>query len=295
MTTTPLPFEREDSGPGEGVVTITLEQPERPFVVLDQAFLRRLSATLDAIGTDMKGLVIASASERVFVAGADLQEINSLSDKELDAYIEFGQQTLGRIASLPCTTVAAMNGAALGGGLELALHCDVLLGVNPPAGGKPYMIGLPEAGLGLCPGWGGTQTLPSRIDAQAAISMTCAGKPMSVGEALERGLLETLCESRDALLAEARKRAAAPKTRPAHARCIADADVREGVRTALDAVRASLPGTLASEGVVESIETGLSAGWQAGLNKERESLVRLRSTPAAQDALKAFFERSSRK
>ena len=157
-------WQRGDSG----VVVMTLEQADRPVVVLDSALLESIDKALDEIGTDLKGFVLTSSS-RVFVAGANLEEIMSLDDAALDQYLKFGSRVYGRIANLPCPSVAAINGATLGGGLELAMHCDTLIAMMPQARedgkpAKPYHIGLPEAGLCICPGWGGTNMLPARID-----------------------------------------------------------------------------------------------------------------------------------
>jgi len=290
MSVTPLPFERDDSGATPGVVTITLEQEGRPVVVMDRALLGRLEATLDAIGTDLDGLVIASGAERAFVAGADLREIDSLSDEDLDAYLAFGQRTLGRIAAMECSTVAAIHGAALGGGLELAMHCDVLLGLRSPEGGRPYPVGLPEAGLGLCPGWGGSNLLPARMDPARAIRMTCEGKPMTSDEAADAGLLGELADDREALLRLAQEHAARPKGRPGP-RSVAQDDVASGVRGALEAVRGDLPNTKAARAVVECVEAGLAKGWPAALETERARLIALRNTDEAKEALRAFFDK----
>ncbi len=164
-----------------GVVTVWLEQPERPVVVLDRSLIERIDATLDLLQAEMAGFVLASRCSRVFVAGADLVEIDGLSDSELDEYLTLGQRVYGRIADLPCTTVAAVTGATLGGGLEIAMHCDELVGLEPAADAKPYLVGLPEAGLGLCPGWGGANMLPARIEAETAIELTASGKPLKIG------------------------------------------------------------------------------------------------------------------
>ncbi|MFG0273744.1 MAG: enoyl-CoA hydratase/isomerase family protein [Phycisphaerales bacterium] len=290
MRVTPLPFEREDSGETPGVVTLTLEQPGKPVVVLDSDLLKRIDATLDEIGTDIAGFVLASASERVFVAGANLVEIDGLSDPELHEYLEFGARVYGRIADLPCTTVAAINGAALGGGLEIAMHCDVLVGLRTPEGGKPYPVGLPEAGLGLCPGWGGTALLPARIDPEQAIRMTCTGKPMTSDQAADAGLLGELADDRAGLLALAKRIAARPKSGPGP-RSIAQNDVGSGVRSTLERIRADLPQTKAAAAVVECIEAGLNSGWQAALECERRNLVSIRHTPEAREALEAFFNK----
>jgi len=253
-----LPFVRDDSG----VATLTLKQGDRPVIVMDWDLLRAIDAVMDEaekLGSDLKGFVLASAG-RVFVAGANLQQIMSLSDSELDEYIAFGQQVCSRIAKLPCPSVAAINGAALGGGLEIALHCDVLLGARPatPEPGKdakPYLVGLPEASLSICPGWGGSNTLPARMDPAQAIRRAC--------------------EVRD------------------HPPFVGYEAMRERVRSGLEGVRSELPDTQAARAVTACIEAGLEGGWRAGLDAEREHLVRLRATKEAQDAIKAFFDRGA--
>src|SRR5439155_140292 len=99
---------------------------------------------------------------------------------------------------------AAINGAALGGGLELAMHCDGLMGAPPAArdgqAGKPYPVGLPEAGLGLCPGWGGTNLLPARMEAGEAIRRTASGQTMMFDEAVAAGLFDRVAPAPEKLI-----------------------------------------------------------------------------------------------
>lgn len=295
MSQTPLAIERDASGPGLPVVTLTLDQPGRKVLVLDRALLASIDAALNKIGTDLRGFVLASAS-RVFVAGADLREIDALDDAELDAYLAFGQRVFARIAALPCTTVAAINGAALGGGLELAMHCDVLLALRPADPAKPYQIGLPEASLGLCPGWGGTNLLPARVEPGLAVTLTASGKPISVEEAHKHGLISDLFDAPESLIADARRRAREPKparARPDEPLNLSEPAVRGRVAAAMQRVEPGLPDTDASRGVAECVREGLRAGWRASLEAERRTLVRLRSTDAARTALKAFFDRTA--
>ena len=175
-----LPLHRETVGPFAGMVVLRLEQPGKPVIVLDQELIQRLEATIKSLPKDIRGLVLASASDRVFVAGADLKAISEWDDSQLLRYLEYAAGVFGLLPYLPFPTVAAINGAALGGGLELAMHCDGLIAA-PPAPrdgqpGKPYPVGLPESGLGLCPGWGGTNLLPARMDAAEAIRRTASGR-----------------------------------------------------------------------------------------------------------------------
>ena len=280
-----------------GVVTVWLEQPERPVVVLDRHLIQRLDAALDALPAGAAGVVLASRCERVFVAGADLVEIDGLSDAELDEYLTLGQRVFGRLAELPCTTVAAVTGATLGGGLEIAMHCDELVALDPGAEGKPYPVGLPEAGLGICPGWGGANMLPARIEPGRAIELTATGKPLKIAEMIEAGLFAGTAEDKASVLGLARERARAPKgDRGDAAGGGGPKNISWGagpVRAALESV--SVPETKAAAGVVGCVRAGLKGGWPAGLAAEKDTLIALRGTDEARAALEAFFAKNNQK
>lgn len=294
-----LESERSDGPPG--VVVLWLEQPGKPVVVLDEDLIRRLDATLDAVPADAEGLVVASAAPRAFVAGADLKAIMALDDAELHRYLEFGARVFGRLASFPFPTAAAIGAAALGGGLELAMHCDGLIGAPPAARddgtpGKPFPVGLPEAGLSICPGWGGTNLLPARLDPAKAIRATASGTPMKSDEAIELGLFDAVAPSADALIATARgwvRDQRDPMQRDgAPSRWIGRKAVAPSVLQAVDAVRVEIEGE-PGEAVLAAVDTGLAKGWQAALAEERDRLVRLRSRPAGKEAIEAFFAKSA--
>src|SRR5262245_4582661 len=106
MAIQPLPMKVEEDGLLKGICTITLEQPGKPVVVLELELMQRLEAALKAVPKDAVGVVIASASERVFVAGADLKAIMALDDNELDKYLQYGSGVFGMISQLPCPTCA---------------------------------------------------------------------------------------------------------------------------------------------------------------------------------------------
>ncbi len=300
MSARPFAIEIDGSGPFAGVAVFRLEQVGRPVVVLDEALIQRLDATLDKISDKCVGLVMASASERVFVAGADLKSIAELDDAALDRYLAYGQRVFGRLSQLPFPTAAAINGAALGGGLEVAMHCDALIAA-PSASGKPYPVGLPEAGLSICPGWGGTNLLPARIDPAEAIQRTAVGTPLTFEEACGAGMFDAVAETPGALLETAKRwvrdRAGRGGMRRdgAPSRWIGRPGVAAKCVAALDEIRAELPATGSGAAVAESVDAGLTRGWQAGLDSERGHLVHLRRTPAGAAAIQAFFERSAAK
>lgn len=278
---------------GTGVVTLWLEQPGRPVVVLDEPLLRALDHTLDDLPSGITGFVLASASEKVFVAGADLKSIVDRDDAALHAYLRYGAEVYGRIAQLPCPTAAAINGAALGGGLEIAMHCDALIAAP---GAKPYPVGLPEAGLWICPGWGGTNLLPARMDPAEAIRRTASGTPMKYDEAVAFGLFDVVAESAGGLLAAAHEWVSGQ-----------DTPVRDGapsrwigrsagsVSPAVSALEDELVKTEPGAATISAIRAGLADGWAAALESERQSLVRLRHTEAAREKIEAFFAKSAPK
>jgi enoyl-CoA hydratase/carnithine racemase len=300
MPATPLQIETESSGPFAGICTIWLEQPDRPVVVLDETLIQRLEATLGALPPHCRGLVVASASERVFVAGADLKAISELDDGALDRYLAYGQGVFGALSQVPFPTAAAIGGAALGGGLELAMHCDGLIGA-PSASGKPYPVGLPEAGLSICPGWGGTNLLAGRINPEEGIRRTAEGKPLIYDEAVEAGLFDSVAGSPDELLATARRWIAdrvgqGPVERDgAPSRWIGREGVRPVALRALETCRERLGDSPPVRAVLEAVDRGLNRGWQAALDCERERLVSLRGSEAGRAAIEAFFARSASK
>ena len=295
-----LPIAHDAAGPFTGVVTVTLEQPGKPVVVLDEPLIRRLEATLNTVPRTARGLVLASASERVFVAGADLKTIQDATDDQLRRYLAYAARVFGMLANFPFPTAAAINGAALGGGLELAMHCDGLIGA-PSGSGKPYLIGLPEAGLNICPGWGGTNLLPARIDPARAIGMTAAGKPITFDDARDAGLFDAVAQAPAELLDTAKGWVVARAAKVsggsagrlerdgAPLRWIGRTGFAARTLAALDAVRPDLPKTEAAQAVTLAVDAGLARGWSAALETEQQELVRLRHTPAGKASIAAFF------
>lgn len=273
------------------------------LVVLNRAMIAAIDAALDEVERLKPGVFVLTSENRVFVAGADLREIMGLSDPELHDYLRFGQRVYGRIARLACPTVAALNGPALGGGLEIAMHCDVLVAAEPPAGtpekpSKPYHIGLPEAGLGICPGWGGTNLLPARTRvASEGVELVATARTLAVTDAFRSGVVQEFAPAGEPLVDAAARAGARLNKHEARTtpRCISDADVAAGLSGAMASLEAKLGNSAAGSAVLSCIRIGLDRGWEAGLDAERENLVRLRGTPEAKAAIEAFFARSAKK
>ena len=132
----------------------------------------------------VEALIVTGAGDRAFVAGADIGELSQLEGgfQARDLSLA-GQDVFQTLATLPLPTVAAINGFALGGGLELALACDIRV-ASPGA-----KLGLPEVHLGLIPGYGGTQRLPRLIGAGRALDLLLSGRHVPADEALSMGLV----------------------------------------------------------------------------------------------------------
>jgi 3-hydroxyacyl-CoA dehydrogenase/enoyl-CoA hydratase/3-hydroxybutyryl-CoA epimerase/enoyl-CoA isomerase len=138
--------------------------------------------------TDLQGLIVASAKPGTFIAGADLDELLLGAAKRPgggDEVTQLGQGIFNRLSELPYPTVAAIDGASMGGGLEIALACDFRVAST----NKATQIGLPETKIGIIPGWAGTQRLPRIVGVSQAVEMITSGEPVDGKKAREIGLV----------------------------------------------------------------------------------------------------------
>jgi 3-hydroxyacyl-CoA dehydrogenase/enoyl-CoA hydratase/3-hydroxybutyryl-CoA epimerase len=155
--------------------------------------LRELSSLLDELAStrEITKLVIASRKPGIYIAGADVTEFTTVSGAEqAKAYVLLGQQVFTKLAKLPQVTVAAIDGACLGGGCELALSCDWRVISDSPRA----QIGLPEVKLGIFPAWGGTSKLPRLIGLPAALDIILNGKALDGKRAKKVGLVDEVVE-----------------------------------------------------------------------------------------------------
>ncbi|MFD2255791.1 3-hydroxyacyl-CoA dehydrogenase NAD-binding domain-containing protein [Luteolibacter algae] len=158
--------------------------------VFDSATLAELGERLDelALQPEITGLLIRSAKPGIFIAGADLKELSTARGEKLSRLITTGQTLFNRIADLPYPTVAAIHGACVGGGYELALACDWRIASDASA----TKIGLPETQLGILPAWGGTTRLPDLLGLQDALPVILSGKLHSAADAKRKGLVDEI-------------------------------------------------------------------------------------------------------
>ncbi len=185
----------------DGIAELVLDAAEASVNVMNTHLQDELGQALAALGTssDVKGLMIYSAKP-AFVLGADITEFSALFDLNMDAILKWAGHVhglLNTIENLPYPTVSVVNGMALGGGMELALSTDLRVADDKAK------LGLPEVGLGICPGWGGTVRLPRLIGAEAGLSWMISGKPVKAQVALEQGAIDAIAPV-DTLLEEAR-------------------------------------------------------------------------------------------
>ncbi len=205
------------------VAELTLDRP--PVNAIDDAMIAALHGALDQLAceSDFQVLHIRS-SMKVFAAGADLALIRSWKDAPspsgaLSAYIERLQGLYHRIESLPQVTLCEIAGAAMGGGYELALSCDLRIAA------EEAKIGLPEVGLGLIPGAGGTQRLTRLCGRGVAARVILTGEPVDGSTAAALGMVEW-CVPRAEIAERARAIADRLATMPAHAQRVAKQCIR---------------------------------------------------------------------
>ncbi|MFP4483266.1 MAG: 3-hydroxyacyl-CoA dehydrogenase NAD-binding domain-containing protein, partial [Spirochaetaceae bacterium] len=166
----------------DGIVTLAFDLPDQKVNKLTTEVMEELDRNISELARrdGVRFLIFKSAKPGVFIAGADINEIKDIENEEdAAAKAGAGQELFNRIEDLPFPTLALINGAAMGGGLELALACDYRIVTENPK----TKLGLPETSLGIIPGFGGTQRLPRLIGMSQAATMILTGKPVDARKA----------------------------------------------------------------------------------------------------------------
>jgi enoyl-CoA hydratase len=169
----------------DGIGVLTLNRP-KVLNALNAALLSEFDATLQALGEDssVRAVIVTGAGEKAFAAGADIEELASVSQSEGQVLAERGQRIFSRMETLSKPVIAAINGFALGGGCELAMAATIRIA------SETARLGQPEVKLGLIPGYGGTQRLPRLVGKGAALKMLLTGEMLGAAEALRIGLVD---------------------------------------------------------------------------------------------------------
>ena len=240
----------------DGVATITVNRPDalnalNPTVLHDIA-----AAATELVGDDTLDVVIVTGAGRAFVAGADIKAMIDYSTEEAEEFSELGHRAFDAIAALPVPVIGAVNGFALGGGLELALACDLLYGSSKAK------LGLPEVSLSVIPGWGGTQRLGRLIGWHKARELVFTGQHIGADEAQRVGLLLDVFEP-DELIGKVNE--------------IAD--------------KIASNGPLAVRAAKRAMREGSSAGLSSAMAAERSAFGGLFGSADQREGMTAFVER----
>ena len=276
----------------EGIAWLTLDKADASANSLGSEMMREADEVLRQIeASPPRGVVIRSGKRSGFVAGADINEFTTLQDvAQAERLVKAGQSVIDRFEALPCPTVAAIEGFALGGGLELALACTYRVAV----GNDRLTLGFPEVLLGIHPGFGGTVRSVRLIGASAALDLMLTGRNVRGAKALTMGLVDRLVDSADALDDAARdmiRRRPAPRRAPLAQRLLSWAPVRPFIAkkaragVARKARREHYPAPYA---IIDLWERHGAKG-RAAYDAEASSIAHLFLTPTSRNLVRVFF------
>jgi enoyl-CoA hydratase len=237
--------------------TITLNRPER-LNALNPDLLQGLVIELGKIAADPEArvVVITGSGEKSFVAGADIHSMNQLGPRAMADYLELGQRAMRMIENLRPPVIAAVNGFAFGGGLELALACDIIVCK------ESTKLGQPEVDLGIIPGFGGTQRLIHRCGVGTAKRLCMTGERLSAADARALGVVDMV---------------------------FPDGDFKAEVEKLSKTIAAKAP--LAVQGVKRAINRAGEGMLLSGLRHEVEEFLRLFSSADREEGMNAFLEK----
>lgn len=283
-----------------GIAVITIDVPGEVQNTLKAEFIDQANALFDRLEEDraVKGVVFVSGKPGSFIAGADIGMLQDCaSAAEVTALSEAGQAFFNRIARSPRPVVAAIQGACLGGGLELALACRVRVAASDPS----TVFGLPEVMLGLLPGSGGTQRLPRLIGAPAALDLMLTGRHIDTDRALRLRLVDEVVSPTillDVAIGRARRLAGrrrrgrggrglnlkrwALEGNPLGRKLVFD----QAHKQMMTQTKGHYP---APKRILEVVRTGLENGVRAGLKAEAQAFGELAMTAEARQLMKIYF------
>jgi 3-hydroxyacyl-CoA dehydrogenase/enoyl-CoA hydratase/3-hydroxybutyryl-CoA epimerase len=283
----------------DGIAVVTFDLPGEPVNKLNAAVKVEFEALLIRIrdDADIRAVVLISGKPDTFIAGADIEEFTALTTQAEAERLSFeGQEMVSRVETLPKPVVAAIHGACLGGGLELALACSCRVATDHPK----TQLGLPEVQLGLIPGAGGCQRLPRLIGARAALDMILTGRSERATKALRLGLVDELVPK--SILLRTATAAADRLTKGAGPRRAAQGGLpgffldrtpagrrlvyRQARAQVLKKTGGHYPAPLAA---LEAVRIGLEHGVAAGLAEEHRAFGHLAVGDVSRKLVQIFF------
>jgi enoyl-CoA hydratase len=240
-----------------GIALVSINRPDK-LNALSGAVVAELEAAFTDIAgqSAIRALILTGAGEKAFVAGADILELSKLTAFEARQYALRGQRVFRMLETMSKPSVAAVNGYALGGGLELAMACTVRFAA------ESAKVGQPEVKLGIIPGYGGTQRLPRLVGRGRALELLLSGETISAAEAHRIGLVNAV---------------------------VPQAELLNHSRAWLGKVLGNAP--LALGLVMEAVDTGLDAGLEAGLRFEAAAFGVSAATEDRHEGTRAFIEK----
>ncbi|MDX1548184.1 MAG: 3-hydroxyacyl-CoA dehydrogenase NAD-binding domain-containing protein [Rhodothermales bacterium] len=283
----------------DGVAVVRLDRRGAAVNTLSPEALGAFSDVLDAIeqAAQARALVFISGKPDTFIAGADLEALRSMqTPAEVQALVERGHALIRRLRTLPMPSVAAIHGAAMGGGLEVALACSYRIATDH----KATKLALPEVQLGLLPAGGGTQHLPRLIGLQSALDLLLTGKNVYPRTARRLGLVDALTYHHgllDAAVQAARQLADGTLTPRRDAQGLGEKIVESNplsrrvvYQQAEARVRKKTRGHYpAPFKILGCVKTGMERGLEAGLEAEAEGFAELVFTPESRALVSLFF------
>lgn len=283
----------------DGIVTVTMDAQDKSANTMTLTWIDGFEELMDRLAAeeDLAGVVLASAKE-TFFAGGDLDFIlnSEATPQQMFDYVERIKAPFRRMEKMPVPFVAAINGAALGGGFEICLACNHRIIVDDPKA----LTGLPEAMLGLLPGAGGVVRLTAKLGLEAALPLMAEGKQLRPADALKAGFVEEMVSSRDELIPAAKawiksnpKAATQPWDKKGFKYPGGDADAPNvrmaaamGPTMLYTKTRGLMP---APEKIVDIAVNSMRMGFDSALRAESRGLCSLLSTPECKAAITTFF------
>lgn len=241
----------------DGIATVTVNRPDK-LNALSGAVILELRDAFERIASavETRAAIVTGAGEKAFIAGADISELEKLSPSEARDFAVRGQRAFRLLETSGKPSVAAVNGYALGGGLELAMACTVRFA------SENARLGQPEVKLGIVPGYGGTQRLPRLVGRGRALEMLLSGDPINAGEAHRIGLVNAVVPQGE-LLAYSRAWLA----------------------------KVLINGPLAVALAMEAVDAGLYTGLEEGLRLEAAAFGLTAATEDRREGTRAFLEK----
>ena len=289
------------------VLVIVLDMPGESVNKVSPALAREFEDVLDRVerDTDIRGVVLTSGKPDMFIAGADIEQfLTWRSAMDAERVARAGQQLLSRIERLRAPVVAAIHGACLGGGLEIALACRYRIVTEHPK----TLLGLPEVQLGLIPGMGGTQRLPRLVGLQNALSMILEGRNVRPRKALQMGLVDEMVHpailrevavkraqelGEGTLKPDRKKKGRGPASMLLEDTPMGRAVVfRKARERVVEKTHEHYPAPLAA---IEIVRTGFEQGREAGFDAEAKRFGELAMTPVSRELIFLFFATTSLK